>query len=54
VGSWLVEDCEDKQLQQSDLSVSFSLYVVAVAFIVKDAFQPSQFTFLAYEHFTIY
>jgi hypothetical protein len=33
VGSWLVEDCEDKKLQQSDLRVSFSLDVVVVAFM---------------------
>jgi hypothetical protein len=31
VGSWLVVDCEDKKLQQSDLRVSFSLDVVVVA-----------------------
>ena len=33
MGSWLVEDCEDKKLQQSDLKVSFSLDVVVVAFM---------------------
>jgi len=32
VGSSLVEDCEDKKLQQSD-RVSFSLDVVVVAFM---------------------
>jgi hypothetical protein len=33
MGSWLVVDCEDKKLQQSDLRVSFSLDVVVVAFM---------------------
>jgi hypothetical protein len=33
VDSWLVEDCEDKKLQQSDLRVSFALDVVVVAFM---------------------
>jgi hypothetical protein len=33
VGSWLVEDCEDKKLQQSDERVSFPLDVVVVAFM---------------------
>ena len=33
MGSWLVEDCEDKKLQQSDLRVSFALDVVVVAFM---------------------
>ena len=28
---WLVEDCEDKNLQQSDLRVSFSLDVVVAS-----------------------
>jgi hypothetical protein len=36
VGSWLVEDCEDKKLQQSDLRVSFSLDVVVVAYMIKE------------------
>jgi hypothetical protein len=33
VGSWLVEDCEEIVLQQSDLRVSFSLGVVVIAFM---------------------
>ena len=33
MGSWLVEDYEDKKLQQSDLRESFSLDVVVVAFM---------------------
>jgi hypothetical protein len=33
VGSWFVEECEDKKLQQSVLMVSFSLDVVVVAFM---------------------
>ena len=36
MGSCLVEDCEDKKLQQSDLRVSFSLDVVVVAFMNKE------------------
>jgi hypothetical protein len=31
VSYWLVEDCEDKNLQQSDLRVSFSLDVVVAS-----------------------
>jgi hypothetical protein len=31
--NWLVEDCENKKLQQSDLKVSISLDVVVVAFM---------------------
>ena len=33
LNSGLVENCEDKKLQQSDLRVSFSLDVVVVAFM---------------------
>ena len=33
VDSWLVVDCEDNKLQQSDLRVSFALDVVVVAFM---------------------
>ena len=31
--AWLVEDCEDNKLQQSDSRVSFAFDVVVVAFM---------------------